>query len=76
MTETEIQQLARITGVDERTVAAAFPAESVPGLIRTDAELDQVHERIRRGDAAEAELSYRALMHDHDPASLRRAASP
>lgn len=61
--ETEHQRLARITGLDEATVEAAF-AEPVVGLIQTDAELERVHERIERGEQAEAELMYRALRRD------------
>ncbi|MEP6977831.1 MAG: hypothetical protein ABI948_07225 [Thermoleophilia bacterium] len=72
LVETEHEQLARICGLPVDVVAAAFAAEPVPvpGLIRTDAELEDVHERIRRGDAAQAELNYRAMVNDCSPVTV------
>lgn len=65
--ETQIQQLARITGLDEATVAAALGRPPAPRPLMNDAELDDAYRRVERGGAAEAELNYRALVRDCDP---------
>ncbi len=72
LVETEHEQLARICGLPVDVVAAAFdrpaggtlPPEPIPGVIRTDDELERVQARIERGERAESELMYRALRRD------------
>ncbi|MEP6977619.1 MAG: hypothetical protein ABI948_06160 [Thermoleophilia bacterium] len=52
--------MAQIAGVE-------LPPELHPGVIRTDAELERVIAIAERGEQAEFELAYRALVRDIDP---------
>lgn len=66
--ETQIEQLARITGVPLAVVAAVF-ADPVPGQLRP-AEIESARRRVEVGEAAEQELAYRAMVNDCGPPGL------
>ncbi|MEP6813525.1 MAG: hypothetical protein ABI990_11090 [Actinomycetota bacterium] len=71
LVETEHEQLSRITGVPLDVVAKiageTLPPEPIPGVLRTDAELEDAYRRVKLGEQAEQELAYRAMVRDIDP---------